>query len=292
MDTHDIRCFRRVYEEGSLNRAARQLFISPQGLSRVIQKLEEDLDAQLFDRTQKGMAPTECGAYLYQNSQALLLLQDEIEAGLRRIQSQSRQLNLGFSCGVLNVFPLHKLDELQNRLGPVPLRWDERDTEEVTQGVKEGRYDAGFVIGQTAEPGLWARELYAKKLDAIVYEGHPLYGRESLSIGELQQERFITLNEKFYSYHSFVQRCRDFGFTPQIVIKTMESPLIYRFCREGLGLGVDVDIHQSEVSLQGLRRVPLMDSIPWKIYLILREDRLEEKALQTVQEVFRPSTKS
>ncbi|WP_295088542.1 LysR family transcriptional regulator [uncultured Catenibacterium sp.] len=29
MDTRDIRCFRLVYEEGSINKAAQQIFITP-----------------------------------------------------------------------------------------------------------------------------------------------------------------------------------------------------------------------------------------------------------------------
>ena len=49
MDTKDLRSFRLVYEERSINQAARHLFISPQGLSRVIQKLEEELHNKLFE---------------------------------------------------------------------------------------------------------------------------------------------------------------------------------------------------------------------------------------------------
>ena len=61
MDTKDIRSFRLVYEERSINQAAKQLFITPQGLSRIIHKLEEELQIVLFERTKGGMVPTECG---------------------------------------------------------------------------------------------------------------------------------------------------------------------------------------------------------------------------------------
>ena len=42
MDTKEIRSFRLVYEERSINKAAKQLFITPHGLSRIIHKLEEE----------------------------------------------------------------------------------------------------------------------------------------------------------------------------------------------------------------------------------------------------------
>lgn len=48
MDTKDLRCFRLVYEERSINQAARHLFITPQGLSRIISRLEEELHTLLL----------------------------------------------------------------------------------------------------------------------------------------------------------------------------------------------------------------------------------------------------
>ena len=51
MDTKEIRSFRLVYEERSINKAAEQLFITPQGLSRIIHNLEEELQITLFERT-------------------------------------------------------------------------------------------------------------------------------------------------------------------------------------------------------------------------------------------------
>ena len=65
MDTKDLRAFLRVYEEKSVNKAAKQLFITPQGLSRVIHNLETDLGTTLFTRTPGGMLPTDSGVYLY-----------------------------------------------------------------------------------------------------------------------------------------------------------------------------------------------------------------------------------
>lgn len=285
IDTNDIRYFWRVYEEGSLNRAAAQLFISPQGLSRVIQKLEEELGAALFQRSQKGMVPTACGTYFYKNCRDILNKCEEIEAGIRRLQEQDRQMRLGFSCGVLNVFPMERIGLLRDRLG-VPIHWDERNREETIRLVLNGECEAGFITGQAAEPELWSKEVFCKKLDAIVCDKHPLYGRDSVSIGELREEQFITLNEQFDCYHSFIQRCRDFGFAPQIIIKTMESQLIYRFCRQEVCVGIDVDIHQDEVNLDGIRRIPISDSIPWKISLIIRRDRLEEVPMRSIREIF------
>lgn len=43
MDTKDLTCFIKICEEKSINKAASQLYITPQGLSKVIRNLETSL---------------------------------------------------------------------------------------------------------------------------------------------------------------------------------------------------------------------------------------------------------
>lgn len=286
MDTKDIRFFRQVYEDRSINKAAKLLFITPQGLSRIIHHLEEELKAPLFERSANGMFPTESGTFLYENSTRLLEQFDEIMTGIRQIQDRDQKLKIGFSCGVLNIFPFHKLEEYKTRYSNIQIQWEEASNQEILNKVRQGSMDIGFVIGQVTDQELWSKEMMSRKMNVIVYEGHPLYDRESLSVEDLREEPLITLNEKYFSYHSLLQRCRDFGFTPAIVAKTMESQIIYHFCRQKTGLGIDADIHRDKLLLDGLRLIELRDSIPWKISMIIRGDRKKEKAVRGMAEIF------
>lgn len=285
MDTKVLRYFQCVYEEQSINRASRHLFITPQGLSKAIQSLEEELKTELFVRTHKGMEPTESGTYLYTQVPSVLKKIGEISAAIERIDTQQEKVIMGFSCGVLNVFPIEKITAIRKACGRAEIQWNEYRNDEVIPGVKSGRFDIGFVIGHIADKDLQAIELYSRNLDAILYEGHPLYDREKLSVGDLRGETFITLNENYYSYQSFKQRCEDFGFTPQILVKTMESKLIYRFCRQKLGVGIDVNIHKEDFNIEHLRRIELFDSIPWKISAICRTDRCSSPLLKKIRRI-------
>lgn len=279
MDTKDLRAFLRVYEEKSVHKAAKQLFITPQGLSRVIHNLETDLSTCLFERTPGGMVPTESVVYLYENSRTLLQELDALETGIRRFRDRNSRMEIGFSCGVLNVFPIRKLEAYQRRHPEKTVQWEEASNREIIDKVLKGELDVGFVIGQVSGRELWVREVFSIQLSVLVYEGHPLFGRDSLSVKDLQGEPLISLNEKFYCYHSLVERCRDFGFMPDIVVKTMEGQLIYRFCKEKIGLGIVVDIHKDEIRKEGLRMIGLADSLPWKISVIAREERKDEKGI-------------
>lgn len=272
MDTKDIRSFRLVYEERSINQAAKQLFITPQGLSRIIHKLEEELQTVLFERTKGGMVPTECGDYFYAQSQELLYQLEDMKYHLQKMNSRQRKIKIGFACGVLNLVSLKKLNAIQSEMSDVSVQWEELENQEVAEQVNRGLLDVGFIIGTVPGNEIESCVVYEGKMNVLVYPGHPFYEKERLSIEELKEQPLISLNQKYFSYHSFMQRCADFGFVPNIIINTMESQLVYRFCNEKLGLGIDADIHKTDRLYPDIRRIELQDAIPWKVYMIYRKN--------------------
>ena len=72
MNSHQLQCFEAVYKEKSINKAARKLYMTPQGLGKTIQILEGELDTELFERTKLGVYPTESADYLHERAQVML----------------------------------------------------------------------------------------------------------------------------------------------------------------------------------------------------------------------------
>ncbi len=72
MNTRNLKCFQTVYEEHNLQTAANKLFLSPQGLSKIIKGLEDECGSLLFVRTKDGLIPTESGKVFYEKSQKII----------------------------------------------------------------------------------------------------------------------------------------------------------------------------------------------------------------------------
>lgn len=285
METKDIRCFRLVYEERSINQAAKQLFITPQGLSRIIHKLEEELQTELFERTKGGMVPTECGDYFYNQSQSLLYQFENMKFNLQKISRKQRDIKIGLACGVLNLLSFDKLGEIQNDMPHLNLKWEELENHEVIEQTKRGLLDFGFVIGAVSGGEIESSAVYEGKMNVLVYPGHPYFDRDKLSVEDLKGQKLITLNQKYFSFHSFVQRCGDFGFNPNIVINTMESRLIYRFCSERLGLGIDADIHKDDGLYPNVKKIELYDAIAWKVYMIHKKNDADKSLAKRLKSI-------
>lgn len=290
MDTKDLRSFRLVYEERSINQAAKHLFITPQGLSRTIQKLEDELHTKLFERTPSGMVPTKSGNYFYEHSQEILYKLEDFKMKMQQIDRTEQPFRIGFACGVLNILPLQKLKQLSADFPDILIQWEELENSAVSEKIVSGSLEAGFIIGTAPQADLTSISVYHSQMTALVYPGHPFYDMESLSIEDLKGEPLITLNQKYSSFHNLIQRCSDFGFAPDIVIRTMESSLIYRFCKEQAGIGIDADIHKSPELLGDLHRIPLRDAIPWRISLIAQDMQAEHPVFLKLQKLFQNTT--
>lgn len=63
MDADQKRYFSTLCAVGNITQAARELYLSRQGLSKSMKGLEEELGTALFVRGKKGVEPTEAGTH-------------------------------------------------------------------------------------------------------------------------------------------------------------------------------------------------------------------------------------
>ena len=61
--------------------------------------------------------------------------------------------------------------------------------------------------------------------------------------------------------------------------------LLYRFCQEKIGIGIDADVYPEKELLAGLRKIELYDAIPWKINLVCRKNTVNDKVISRLQEI-------
>lgn len=80
----------RVAETQSFSEAARQLGISPSGVSKAISRLEERLGVRLFDRTTRRVAATEEGLRFYERCRLIVSDLEEAQAELMEASTEPR----------------------------------------------------------------------------------------------------------------------------------------------------------------------------------------------------------
>jgi DNA-binding transcriptional LysR family regulator len=175
MDLRRLRYFIAVLEAGSLTRAASTLYVAQPALTAQIKKLEEELEAQLFERSYAGVTPTLAGLRLYEDAQRLLSDVDTMSDRIRRLPKGpegSVTLALPFLLASLLSGPvLARLRRSHPRI-----RVFVRDDLSllVRQAMLEQRADVGVLVETPAFDGLHCQSLAR---EAIFFCGRDSDGR-------------------------------------------------------------------------------------------------------------------
>src|SRR5712692_9310990 len=90
MELAQLEYFLKVVEEGSFSKAAERVFRTQPAVSIAIRRLEEEIGAPLFERSQKTPALTEVGELVYDYAKRILSLRDQTFDAVSETKSLQR----------------------------------------------------------------------------------------------------------------------------------------------------------------------------------------------------------
>lgn len=88
MQTEHLYYLTEIASHGSINKAAEALHLPRTHLSRIVARLEGELDIQIFERLQRGVRPTEAGDYLLAQAEKILAIWSETVVHLHEERSK------------------------------------------------------------------------------------------------------------------------------------------------------------------------------------------------------------
>lgn len=267
MNLKDLDFFRIVYEEKSFNHAAKKVFMTVQGVRRIINNLESELECELFVRSSKGVIPTESGEILYKKSETVIKEVYDIHHAIEREKNKKKRLRITCARGVLNALSLDILYDFINNNPDLEVSWDVMSNKEAREAVLAYESDIGIVVGNNIEDEIEQALICRRKILLVLYEGHPFYNIDDVTLKDLESCKFITMDEDYQIYHDFVKTCHQIGFRPDIRIKTEDANFIFQCCKLQLGVGVVVDFTLDPIDTRGLRVIPI-ENLNWDVYQV------------------------
>lgn len=176
MELRHLRYFCIVAEELNLTNAAERLHMSQPPLSRQIKQLEQEVGAELFERSTRGLHLTPAGLFFQQHALQILEKVDVTIDATRRMARSKRQLfGIGFVPSVFyGQLPMMVRDLRQK--DNVELSLAELTTVQQIQALKAGRIDIGFGRLRIDDPDVEQEILFNEPLIAALPNGHPLEG--------------------------------------------------------------------------------------------------------------------
>ena len=207
MELRHLRYFVAVAETGSLTVAAeRRLHTSQPSLSRQIRDLEDEVGAELFNRSARGVELTPAGKALLDHARlALSQVDAAIEAARRASQPTKQVFALGFLTGQEMTWLPRAMQVLRDELPNIDVTVSSHYSPDLADALARGKLDLAFL---RAEPGfdLDYRVVSGEKLVVLMPSDHPLTERATIRPEDLVGQPFIMASNKARVLHDVIER--------------------------------------------------------------------------------------
>lgn len=242
MDTKELHAFLAVYEEQNIRAAAKRLFITPQGLSQIIKRLEQELETVLFERDNRGVTPTGYANALYHDAQTIIRKLDDIKSDIRRKgRDEKYSLSVMSSLGMLDYLTVRFLRAFREQFTDIALVFLENPCRTARQRLLDGEAELGFLVGPVDPLTFHALPFSEHHNCVVLHRDHPLARKERIEYADLAGQPLALEGRDIATYHNYHDRFLAAGVEPEIVIETTEIALTHRVAsmNEGVGLSTD-----------------------------------------------------
>lgn len=248
MTITQIRYFIAVANHMNFTRAASQMFVTQQVISKQVKHLEEEIGFALFERHSGRIALTEGGSLLYEYWKRMLEEQNAVMARASEIMKHEEQM---IRIGTLDVSRIYDwISSAVSAVGEENPGWRflvESDSHRsLYQKLVEGRYDC--IISLSDESPELSDE-YKEEIicelhpELVIAETHPAY-HEGMSVRDLADSVLYVLSPRFSRNASknITQYCKNLGFEPRQVEYYDETSSLEMALHAGRGYTIMYDL--------------------------------------------------
>lgn len=249
-----------IARHGSLSAAALEVNVSQPALSAALSRIETHLNAQLFLR-RKGapLALTPRGRQFVQEAEALLAQAGRLEARAGQAPL-SQRIELGCFTDLAPFLLAPVLKFTAQRFGGTELRYRTDSFEGLTAALLRGDIDMAISFDLGFDDGFDRVPLGMAAPYALVARDHPLAGRGSIRLADLDGQPLILFQEGLSVQH-VLRLLRDHGLRPRVAHRAGSLEIMRSLAAHGEGVGISYTLPPGEVSYDGtpLRALRISD---------------------------------
>ncbi|MBF1126752.1 MAG: LysR family transcriptional regulator, partial [Capnocytophaga sp.] len=223
--------------------AAEKCFVTQPTLSMQVQRLEEELDVLIFDRTKKPVRVTEVGEKILKQAESIVNESERIKS---LIAQHKGFIGGRFRLGIIptvapTLLPMF-LNNFTKKYPKVELHVEEMTTRECVRELNEGSLDVAIVATPLGEKNLVERPLYDEPFVAYIpNDRYHLKEKQKIHTSDLSIKDMLMLQDGHCFRDSVLNICQEInnhekGKLPPVEIKSGSFETLIRLANEGMGM--------------------------------------------------------
>lgn len=239
MTLNELRYVVAVAQEKNFRRAAEQVFVSQPALSLAIQKLEEELGVQIFERSRTEVSLTPIGEQIVTQAQRVL----EEATLIKEIARQGKNQLIGpLKVGTIYTTGPYLLPELipvlKKKAPEMPLEVEENLTANLEGLLLNGKLDVVVVALPFNIPGVMTLPLYDEDFSVLIPAEHHWAGKKHIQAEELTNEKVLLLNSGHCFSNQVMEACPELHRKGSEILQGNSLETIRNMVASGLGITV------------------------------------------------------
>ena len=243
LDPITLRLFVAVMEENAIARAAAREHIAPSAASRRLAELEDQLQVELFTRSNRGSQPTAAAYALLNMARGVLNEMDGIASQMKNYAHGSGQGLRGHVRVMANISSITQFlpAQLQGFLSQHPhvdVRLQERVSTDIARAVAENEADIGLLNNGSYGSKISLRPYRHDRLAVVLPLGHVLAEYEQLELKQIVEHELIGMHADSALNHLITRSAADQGLQPRLRMKVTGYDALCLMVAAGLGIGI------------------------------------------------------
>ena len=238
MYLEQLKHFITVAQLGSVTRAAEQLHVSQPAVSYSLKTLEEELGVSLFRRVKKRLTLTEEGAYYFTHVSSILSQLETINGEMQNLGTKKRSLRIGVPPMIGTFLFPQIFSTVQTHADDMTFEPVEGGSFELQAEIEQETIDMAIVSiphdTVPTSPSLSYHKLSAVELVYCVSNDHPLAGRDTVDMTELQNETLILYRGGYAHTERLEAAFQEARISPNVIFRTNQFQTILSFVRRNL----------------------------------------------------------
>jgi DNA-binding transcriptional LysR family regulator len=230
----------KVAEEKSFSKAAQKLYIAQPSLSQNIQKLEQQLGVQLFDRSITPLRLTFAGELYIETAKKILDLKDQLSQQMEDIADFKKgRLTIGLSSFRTTYIIPMVLPLFHDRFPGIEVILLEGTSSEIESLALKGATDISIMTLPIDEALFSYVPVLTEEILIAIPPNHPHfsnYKHSKINLYELRDEPFILLKQNQKLHHIAANLCKQSGFKPNIILESESIEAAHALTTAGMGI--------------------------------------------------------
>lgn len=269
MELQQLLYFLKIADYENMTKAAYELKVAQPALSQTMKRLETELGVNLFDRHGKRISLNDNGRVVQKHAKKIFTELDNIHDELADQKNDNQKpVTLAMPVGSLLVTNLIKgFKEKYPNIAIV---------------ISQDNEDSDLIISASLYKRPHDKLLCREKIVAALPEDHELAGRAQISLKQLKNDAFISMNKQTILHTCLMHICETCGFKPNIQVLCDNPNTLCELLSLKMGVALIPDTTWPHI--EGTVVKPITDSNCYRyIYLKRNENHYASKAILTLE---------